>query len=72
MNIVIDHLRLKRTILGPFALCASRAEFESIARQIQERLAVDEGWSYGWIEIHDKPVLEREHNQHPIDWRASP
>jgi len=41
----------KREIQTPFGICASREDFESLARQIRGRVSEDPDWTFGIITI---------------------
>lgn len=71
MRVVITHSTTKRQIDGAFELCGSRADLESIARQILGHLAASENFSYGWISI--LPTGDRQAsfaNTPPKGWDA--
>lgn len=66
MKIIIEHGRTKRLIRGPFNICGSRQEMQSIVDQLRGHLA-DESWSYGWTSV----VTERQPinaNTATIEW----
>lgn len=41
----------KREIYTPFGMCASREDFQSLAKQILSEIASDPEWTYGIITI---------------------
>ena len=50
MRIIIEQGSTKRQLDGPFNICASREDLESLVTQLQAKL-VDPVWCYGWIEV---------------------
>jgi hypothetical protein len=76
VKLTIEHSRTKRNIEGPFSLCGSRDDLESLARQILGTFAVDDAMhpngegraSYLWLPIHDNVEAPRQPNTKPLPW----
>lgn len=68
MKLIISYSQTKRRIDGPFRICGSREDIESLATQLVRHLE-DANWSYGWIGIYGNipAVLE---NTPAIEWDA--
>ena len=64
MEIVISAQGVKREIEGPFALCGSAADFSRLRDALTAFL--DNGGSYGWVEVVDRPVCAA--NTKPLPW----
>lgn len=61
LKVIIAQGKTKREIRGPFGICASREDFETIAERIAEFLNDPGngcGISYGWLQIHKPPTIE--------------
>jgi len=57
MNIVIEHLQVKRQLNGSgFNICGSREDLLRIAEQIKDEAEYD--FTYGWISVRDKQLDE--------------
>lgn len=50
MKIIIEHSRTKREINGPFSLCGTQEDLQSVAEQILA--AIKEDFHFGWVKIH--------------------
>lgn len=60
MKLVILHGSTKRQLEGSFRICASRADLETLAIQINNHICRNDGsgFSFGWITITaDEPDL---------------
>jgi hypothetical protein len=76
VKLTIDHSRTKRAIDGPFSLCGSRKDLESLARQILGTFAVDDiqhqdghgRASYLWVNILARVEADPITNTRPLTW----
>jgi hypothetical protein len=66
MKIVIEHGKTKRRIDGPWNICGSREDLESLVSQLQRRLSGDP-FHYGWVRIEDKPYYGLAETP-PVPW----
>ena len=66
MKLIISHSRTKRQIDGPFEICGTREDIESLATQIVSHLS-DTHWSYGWIRIYERGI-EPLSTTPPVPW----
>jgi len=57
MNLILEAEGVKREIVGPFNVCASKADLERLQSQISGILRDWEtgGCSYGWATVYPKP-----------------
>ena len=69
MRFVIEAQGVKRELLGPFNVCASKPDFEALRDQLDLMLRDDFG--YGWFTIWPKPQAARrdpDKGSPPIGW----
>lgn len=68
MKFVISTERVKRELLGPFDMIASRKDFEHLRDTLTENLN-DESWCYATVEV-EEPVDRRKHpcNTKVLTW----
>lgn len=65
MNITVQFNGVKRSISGPFMVCASDVDFRLMKRAIDDFLA-DKRSTYGWIEVTVRPEIGPEGP--PLTW----
>jgi hypothetical protein len=64
MKIIISHSTTKRMIEGPFAICGSRKDLETIIARLQDALAQE--FVYGWVDIYETST--KQPNTAPEPW----
>lgn len=68
MKIILAKDMVKREIVAPFAICASRADLEALVLRIQEALE-DGKFHYGWFTVHPVPAIPLDGpNTPPLPW----
>ncbi len=55
MRFLIEHSDTQREIKGSFTMCGTRADFNSLVRQLQDHLRSGE-WSYARLAIREAPA----------------
>ena len=67
MKVIINQKGVKREIEVPFQMCVDAPTLRTIVRRLQEADESNEnGWSYGWITIYEKPSVEVTPNTEPL------
>lgn len=68
MKVVIEAVGIKRQLDGPFGICASRRDMETIRDQINNWLSHEPEYSYGWLTIWPGYKSASPPNTAPIPW----
>lgn len=65
MKIIIEQDCVKREIVGPFAICISEQDRQTLIRCLSE---TDREWCSGWITICEKAIVKTGTSTVPLAW----
>ena len=66
MKIIIEFNGIKREIDGPFSICMSSKDVQSLKDAIRPLCDGSDGMTYGWVDVHE--ILPRKSNVPPKPW----
>ncbi len=69
MKIVISQQGVKRELIGPYDICLSRQDLETLLDRLNE--TYQENFAYGWIGIYERPRVEVVPNTTPLPWKEN-
>jgi hypothetical protein len=68
MKFVISQDHIKREIEGPFAMCCSMDDLETLIRELQRQRGAMGESTYGWFRIDPSHPCDCDPNTRPLKW----